>query len=105
MANALAATRIRLDSALLSEFCRRNHITKLSLYGSVLRDDFRPDSDVDIMVEFEEGHTPGLFGLGGMLMDLQDMVGREVDLKTPGDFPPRIRDSVVATTEPLYAAR
>jgi uncharacterized protein len=105
MANTLAESGVQLDPDVLREFCRRNHIRRLSLYGSVLRPDFRPDGDVDIMVEFEDGHTPGLFKLGGMLLDLEELIGREVDLKTPGDFPERLRAGVLATAEPLYAAR
>ena len=104
MADTLAERRVHLDPGALHDFCRHNHVRRLSLYGSVLRPDFRPDSDVDVMVEFEPGHTPGLFQLGGMLLDLQELIGRDVDLKTPGDFPERLRGGVLATAQTLYAA-
>src|SRR5438094_183036 len=97
MANTLAEGRVRLEPEVLRDLCRRNYVRRLSLYGSVLRPDFRPDSDVDVLVEFEAGHTPGLFALGGLLLDLQDLIGRDVDLKTPGDFPPHLRDAVRAS--------
>jgi predicted nucleotidyltransferase len=104
MADTLAERRVRLDPEILRDFCRRHHVRRLSLYGSVLRPDFRPDSDVDVLVEFEPGRTPGLFKLGGMLLDLQELIGRAVDLKTPGDFPERLRDDVLATAQTLYAS-
>lgn len=103
MVSALAGSRVRLDPANLQSFCRRHHIARLLLYGSVLRRDFRPDSDIDLLVEFEPGHTPGLFTLGGIALELDALIGREVDLKTPGDFPESVRDEVLATAEPLYA--
>jgi hypothetical protein len=104
MTSTVAAERIRIDPQTLREFCRRRHIKRLALYGSVLRPDFRPDSDVDVLVEFEPGHTPGLFTLGGIALELDELAGREVDIKTPGDFPAHIRRAVLATAEPLYAA-
>ncbi len=103
MVSALAVSRIRMDPAALQELCQRRHIARLSLYGSVVRQDFRPDSDVDILVEFEAGHIPGLFTLGGIALELDELVGREVDLKTPADFPDTVRHEVLATAEPLYA--
>lgn len=103
MVSVLAARRIRLDPVALQEFCRRRHIARLSVYGSVVRPDFRPDSDVDMLVEFEPGHTPGLLTLGGIALELDELVGREVDLKTPADFPDSVRHEVLATAEPLYA--
>ena len=104
MASTLVGGRIQIDPVVLREFCRRRHISKLALYGSVLRADFRPDSDVDVLVEFEPGHTPGLITLGGIALELDELVGREVDLKTPGDFPIHLRRQVLETAEPLYAA-
>jgi uncharacterized protein len=101
---SLAAARVHPDTSELSRLCRQYRVQKLSLYGSVLRDDFRPDSDIDILVEFEAGAGPTLFTLGALLADLEDLVGRLVDLKTPGDFPPVVREQVLATAEPLYAA-
>jgi hypothetical protein len=88
----------------LAEFCRRNHIRRLSLFGSVLRDDFRPDSDIDFLIEFEPGHTPGLFGIAGMEIELSEMIGRKVDLRTAQDLSRYFRDEVVREAELQYAA-
>jgi uncharacterized protein len=88
----------------LADFCRRHGVRRLSLFGSILRDDFRPESDVDVLVEFPSGETPSLLDLGGMLMELRDMLGREVDLKTPGFLSPHFRDRVVREARTLYAA-
>ena len=75
-------TRIAIPTEKITEFCRRHHIRKLALFGSVLRDDFRPDSDVDVLVEFEPGHVPG-FAFFGMQEELSNLLGRNVDLNTP----------------------
>ncbi|MBV8772652.1 MAG: nucleotidyltransferase family protein, partial [Deltaproteobacteria bacterium] len=75
-------TRIAVDHERLAGFCRRNHIHKLALFGSVLRDDFRPDSDVDVLVEFEPGHVPGL-RFFTLERELSEILGRRVDLNTP----------------------
>jgi predicted nucleotidyltransferase len=105
MATPVAAIeRISLDDAVLRAFCRRYAVRALSLYGSVLRDDFRLDSDVDMLVEFQPGQTPSLFRFGEMAQDLEEMIGRQVDLKTLAFFPERIRQSVLETAQPLYAA-
>ncbi|MCA3005785.1 MAG: nucleotidyltransferase family protein [Planctomycetaceae bacterium] len=95
----------------IADFCRRHGVAKLSLFGSILREPspeggygFRPTSDVDILVEFLPGHTPGLFYLGGMLMELQDMLGRTVDLRTPQDLSRYFRHEVLSEARPLYAA-
>lgn len=88
----------------LAEFCRRNHILKLSLFGSVLREDFRPDSDVDVLVEFEEGYVPGFFGLARMERELSDLLGgRKVDLRTPQDLSRYFREEVLASAALQYA--
>lgn len=104
MANTLAERRVRLDPDVLQAFCARHHVRRLSLYGSVLREDFRPDSDVDVLVEFDPAARPTLFTLGGMVADLEDLIDRPVDLKTPGFFSPPVRERVLATAEPLYVA-
>jgi uncharacterized protein len=97
--NNIALPRDRLD-----EFCRRNHIARLSLFGSVLREDFRPDSDVDVLVEFEEGHTPGFLGLARMEKELSEMLGgRKVDLRTPHDLSRYFRDEVLDAAVVQYA--
>jgi predicted nucleotidyltransferase len=90
----------------IADFCRHHHISRLSLFGSVLRDDFRPTSDVDVLVEFEPGHVPGLFGLARMERELSALLGgRKVDLRTPQDLSRYFRDEVMATAEVQYAQR
>ena len=86
----------------IAEFCHRHHIVKLSLFGSVLRDDFRPDSDVDVLVEFEPGYKIGLFGMAGLEMDLSEMFGRRVDLRTLEDLSRYFRNEVVQSAEVQY---
>jgi hypothetical protein len=87
----------------IAEFCRRNHIRRLSLFGSVLRDDFTPESDIDVLVEFEEGRTPGLryYGFGD---ELGEILGRKVDCLTPPELSPYFRDRVLTEAEPVYDA-
>jgi hypothetical protein len=85
----------------LAAFCRRHHIRKLALFGSILRDDFGPDSDVDVLVEFEPGHTPG-FAFFDMQDELSQMLGRKVDLNTPNFLSDYFRDTVLAEANVLY---
>jgi len=95
---------ISIDREAVSVFCRRHHIARLALFGSVLRDDFSPDSDVDVLVEFQPGHVPGLDFVvierefSGLLQ------GRRVDMVTPKFLNPRIRDQVLTSAESLYVA-
>jgi predicted nucleotidyltransferase len=97
---------IRLPSPKIAEFCKRHHIRKLALFGSALRQEFRPDSDIDILVEFESGCTPGFIRLHRMEEELSRLVGgRKVDLVTAKFLNPRIRDSVLATAEVQYGER
>ena len=103
MTNA-ARLPVRLDPEAIADFCRRNHFRKLSLFGSVLRDDFGPDSDVDVLVEFAPEHVPGLFGLVRMEDELGAMLARKVDLRTAEDLSRYFRDRVVAGAEPVYAS-
>lgn len=77
----MAEPKIEIPKKKIAEFCRRNHIRKLALFGSVLRDDFRPDSDVDVLVEFEPGKTPG-FAFITMQDELKEILKRDVDLLT-----------------------
>ena len=80
----------------IAEFCQRHHIRKLSLFGSVLRDDFRPESDIDVLVEFEPGKTPG-FAIVTMQQELSELFnGRTIDLRTPEELSRYIRDRVMA---------
>ena len=96
--------QIEINQERLAEFCRRHHIRKLSFFGSVLREDFRPDSEVDLLVEFAPDHIPGLLRLAGMENELTDMVGREVELRTAEDLSRYFRDEVVSSAELVYAA-
>jgi uncharacterized protein len=89
----------------ITAFCQRNHIVKLSLFGSVLRDDFRPDSDVDILVDFESGHVPGLIRLAGMEIELSEILGRKVDLRTPEDLSRYFRQKVLDSALVQYVHR
>jgi predicted nucleotidyltransferase len=86
----------------IADFCRRNHIRKLALFGSALREDFRPDSDVDILVEFEPEARVGLIRLAGMELELGELLGRKADLRTPQDLSRYFRDEVLRQAEMLY---
>ena len=89
----------------LSSLCQRWHIHKLSLFGSVLRDDFAADSDVDVLVEFEQGFTPGFFRLYQIQEELSALFDcRTIDLVTLKSLNHRIRDRVLATAEVCYLA-
>ncbi len=93
--------RIPLDHAEIASYCRKRHIRRLALFGSVLREDFGPDSDVDVLVEFEPGHVPGL-EFFAMEIELSELLGRKVDLNTPGFLSPRFRSQVLAEAEVQY---
>jgi predicted nucleotidyltransferase len=93
--------RIAVDQAKIAQFCQKHHIERLALFGSVLRRDFRPDSDVDVLVEFEPERVPGL-AFFGMERELAEILGREVDLNTPGFLSPYFRDEVMAEVEVQY---
>ena len=96
--------RIELRRLEVAGFCRRHHIRRPSLFGSVLRGDFRPESDVDILVEFEPGHVPGLLRLSGMELELSKILdGRKTDMNTPGGLGPYLRDEVLQEAVVLYA--
>ncbi len=89
------------SSEVLKRFCHRHHIRRLSFFGSAVRDDFGPQSDVDVLVEFEPGHTPGLdFFL--MEAELSQLLGRKADLQTINFLSPDIRPSVLAEAVPAY---
>ena len=94
--------QIPLDK--IADFCQRNHISKLSLFGSVLRSDFKPESDIDLLVEFLPGQRRG-FRLVGMEIELSEMLGRKVDLRTPKELSPYFRQKVVNSAEVLYVYR
>jgi len=95
--------KVAIDRDRIAAFCRRRHIRRLSLFGSVLREDFRPDSDVDVLVEFEPGHVPGL-AFFAMQRELAEMLGRFVDLNTAQCLSRYYRDEVLAEAEVVYDA-
>ena len=95
--------RLTMPKERLEEFCRRNWIRRLSLFGSVLRDDFGPESDVDVLVEFEVGHVPGL-AFVSMADELATILGRPVDFVTTLGLNKYIREQVLAEAEALYVA-
>jgi len=94
---------INLDDAQLGEFCRKNGIVRLRAFGSILRDDFGPQSDIDLLADFDAGRHVSLFDLGGMLMELRSLLGREVDLRTPEDLSKYFRNSVLQYAKTVYA--
>ena len=95
---ALSVSQEKVD-----DFCRKNHIKRLAFFGSVLRGDFGPDSDLDVIVEFEPGHVPGLRYFA-MERELSEIIGRRVDLNTPGSLSKYFRDRVLAEAEQQYVA-
>ncbi|MGH7077147.1 MAG: nucleotidyltransferase family protein, partial [Acetobacteraceae bacterium] len=100
------AMRLFRDDAALDALCRRYRIRKLSLFGSTLRGTSRPDSDIDLLVEFEPGAIPGLLALAQIEIDLSGLLGgRKVDLRTAGDLSRYFRDEVVRTAETQFDAR
>src|SRR5262249_42502373 len=96
--------RISIDRETLAEFCRKHYIERLAIFGSARRDDFHPDSDCDVLVEFHAGHVPGLDfvaierELSGLLQ------GRRVDMVTPKFLSPRLGSQILESAEPLYVA-
>jgi predicted nucleotidyltransferase len=97
------AEHISIPAERLTEICRRYHVRRLALFGSVLRDDFTPQSDIDVLVEFEPGRTPGL-AFFTLQDELTELFGRQVDLNTAGFLSPYFRDEVIAEAETIYVA-
>ena len=96
-------SQITVDREKVAEFCRRHHIRRLALFGSVLGEKYGPESDVDVLVQFEPGHVAGLITLAGMELELSEVFdGRKVDLRTPEDLSRYFRDEVVEHAEVLY---
>jgi hypothetical protein len=95
--------RIEIPKAEIEAFCRRNRIRRLALFGSALRDDLTPESDVDLLVEFEPGTRVGL-RFFVLEQELSDLLGRKVDLNTPGFLSEHFREKVLAEAETLYVA-
>jgi len=99
----MSRAKIDIPKEKIAEFCRKHHIRKLALFGSVLRKDFRPGSDVDVLVEFEPEHVPGL-AFFSMEEELSKILGYRVDLNTPQFLSRYFRDSVIAEAEVQYVA-
>ncbi|MFZ5453957.1 MAG: nucleotidyltransferase family protein [Thermodesulfobacteriota bacterium] len=95
--------KIKISKEKLAEFCHKHHIRKLAFFGSVLRDDFRADSDIDVLVEFEPDHIPGL-AFFGMEEELSAILGHKVELHTPQFLSKHFRDQVIAEAEIQYVA-
>lgn len=98
----MPALAVSIPREQIADFCRRHHIRRLALFGSALREDFGPSSDLDLLVEFEAGHTPGL-AFFAMQEELSCMLGRTVDLNTPRSLSRHFRDRVLDEAEVLYA--
>ncbi|MEZ4526755.1 MAG: nucleotidyltransferase family protein [Desulfobacterales bacterium] len=95
-------TEYQLPKEKLTEFCRDHHIKKLSVFGSFLRDDFGPESDIDLLAEFDPDYIPGLLRLAGMETELSRILGRRADIQTPEDLSPYFRNRVLHLAEVQY---
>jgi predicted nucleotidyltransferase len=96
--------QIELCKEQIASFCRERHIRRLAVFGSALRSDFRPNSDIDLLVEFEPDHIPGLFGIARLERELSVLFGgRKVDLRTPEDLSRYFRERVLEEAEVQYA--
>lgn len=97
----MAEPKIKVPRKKLEDFCKKYHIRKLAFFGSVLRDDFKPDSDIDVLVEFERGKTPGL-AFFTIQNELSEILSHEVDLNTPGFLSKYFRDQIMREAEMQY---
>ena len=98
------APGVELDDEVLQAFCEEHGIARLRLFGSALRAELRPESDIDLLVDFAPGRIPGLLGLSALELELEGLLGRRVDLRTPNDLSRRFRDEVTGSARTLYAA-
>ena len=96
--------QIEIDAQSLARFCRRNQIRRLAFFGSVLRDDFTPESDIDVLVEFASGANVGLLEFVDLQRELSELLGRDVDLHTPASLSHFFRERVLRAAEVAYAA-
>ena len=94
---------IRIPEEDIADFCRRHHVRRLALFGSILRRDFGPESDVDVLVEFEPGQTPG-WAFFAMEAELSTLLGRKVDLNTAGCLSRHFRSQVLQEAQDIYAS-
>ncbi len=104
VSDVMMVNGVNFEEGRLAEFCRRHGIIRMSLFGSILSDRFGPESDIDLLVQFDPARRVSLFDVGGMTADLREMFGREVDLRTFEDLSIYFRDDVVRQARPLYAA-
>ena len=95
---------VQISDEQIGAFCRKHRIAKLSLFGSILRDDFGPASDVDCLVEFEQGQTPSLMSMAGLESEFSELIGRKADLRTPAELSRHFRDEVLGEASPQYVA-
>lgn len=95
---------LNIPDEALRDFCAKHHILTLKLFGSALRDDFTPESDVDLLVEFVPGEPMGLIRLGTIEAELSELLGRRVDLNLPSLLSKYFRDEVLAVAETIYDA-
>jgi predicted nucleotidyltransferase len=103
--NGHRGTKVHAPRKEIHDFCSRNHIVRLSLFGSVLTSNFGSESDIDVLVEFEPGRSPGFLGLAALEDELSALFGgRKVDLRTPRELSKYFRDEVIASAEVRYAA-
>ena len=97
--------RINLTKEQIAEFCEKNHIKKFAFFGSVLRDDFRSDSDIDVLIEIDKKFPVGFFKMAEMEIELSEITGRKVDLRTPNELSRYFREEVISEAEVQYEAR
>ena len=96
-------SQVSVSKTALAAFCQEHSIKRLAIFGSALREDFGPESDIDVLVEFEPDRIPGLLGIAGMELELSELfTGRNVDLRTSEDLSPYFRQDVLATAEVQY---
>ena len=96
-------SQVSVSKTALAAFCQEHGVKRLAIFGSALREDFGPESDIDVLVEFEPERIPGLLGIAGMELELSELfTGRKVDLRTPEDLSPYFRQDVLATAEVQY---
>lgn len=100
----MSPSPIDFPAAQIADFCRRHGIARLSLFGSALRSDFSPESDIDVLVEFQSGRAPGFIAFAGLQLELEAITGRKVDLRTPADLSKYFRDEVLREARLIHAA-
>ncbi len=95
---------LNIDEATLAQYCEKHHIRRLALFGSQLKGTAGPDSDIDLLVEFDPLYIPGLMGIAGMEIELSELLGQKVDLRTAADLSRYFRDEILQTAQVQYAA-